>query len=633
MALGGSEQDLNLKVSADTTDATTKLSGLGVSVGNLAKGFVLGNVVMGLATSAYHTLTGVIGDSVRAFNESEKMGAQLNAVLKSTGGAAGMSAKELLDLSQALQKTTTFSDEAVLSAENMLLTFTNITSSVFPQATATVLDMSVALGQDTKNSAIQLGKALNDPILGVTALQRVGVAFSASQKEVIANMVKTGDTLGAQKIILAELTKEFGGSATAQAKTFGGQMEQLKNQVDDVQEGIGHGLTAALNNMFIAFNKTNSVMVNASDVGKMVFKTFSFISEAAASVAFGIRGIASIFVELGGVVAKTVTTITGGGEKSKKFWDDFMQANADGVKASADFALNLHDENQKTLNDWDKLTASSAKVANAGPAAYEATAQSAADAAKKIADANKAVDDTLTKITDLTESYTKSTHDNAKSAAEAYVSQVAKVKELQDQISDPTVKDKNPIIVELYKQQDALKKFSGYAKDHAAEVAEANRRADKTDFERTMDDIAAKQAEEDKTFNKTLARNMQELDAATAKRNALAAGEEALTAKMEEEANKRTAIAVKSSQAQATAVLATLYGDVTKIPGAGAAITAGAASSTPVSKAIPAATSPAPLVFNFNGTVAGDNGIKEIITKTIDSINRGTQLRTFAGTR
>src|SRR5262245_66611796 len=75
--------------------------------------------------------------------------------------------------------------------------------------------MSAALGQDGKASAIQLGKALNDPIKGVTALQRVGVSFTKSQKNQIKALVESGNTLGAQKVILRELGKEFGGAAKA----------------------------------------------------------------------------------------------------------------------------------------------------------------------------------------------------------------------------------------------------------------------------------------------------------------------------------------------------------------------------------------------------------------------------------
>src|SRR6185295_13432206 len=75
---------------------------------------------------------------------------QLNQVLKSTGGIAGVTATQATNLAQAFANTTRFSDDAVLSGENMLLTFTKIGKDVFPLATQTMLDMSQALGQDLK---------------------------------------------------------------------------------------------------------------------------------------------------------------------------------------------------------------------------------------------------------------------------------------------------------------------------------------------------------------------------------------------------------------------------------------------------------------------------------------------------
>lgn len=59
-------------------------------------------------------------------------------------------------------------------------------------------------------------------------------------------MVKAGDTISAQKIILAELNREFGGSAQAQAKTFAGRMQQIGNSVADIAEIIGFALLPAL---------------------------------------------------------------------------------------------------------------------------------------------------------------------------------------------------------------------------------------------------------------------------------------------------------------------------------------------------------------------------------------------------
>jgi hypothetical protein len=89
-------------------------------------------------------------------------------------------------------------------------------------------------------------KALNDPIKGITALSRVGVSFTQQQKDQIKAMQDAGNTAGAQAIILAELTKEFGGSAAAAGKDFGGQLIILKNNLIDAGESIGLSLMPKL---------------------------------------------------------------------------------------------------------------------------------------------------------------------------------------------------------------------------------------------------------------------------------------------------------------------------------------------------------------------------------------------------
>ena len=119
-------------------------------------------------------------------------------------------------------------------------------NDIFNQATETMLDMSMALGQDTKQSAIQLGKALNDPIKGVGALQRVGVSFTAAQQAQIKALVKSGETMKAQKIILAELRKEFGGSAKRPARRCRRKLNILRNTVLNLAATIVEQLTPAI---------------------------------------------------------------------------------------------------------------------------------------------------------------------------------------------------------------------------------------------------------------------------------------------------------------------------------------------------------------------------------------------------
>jgi len=238
--------DVKIVISAEDK-ASGILNDVGKSAGSL------GGIFGGLATAAGVAAVAGIGAltaeayrSVLAFDESNKVTNQMETVLKSTHNAAGLFIEDLTDQAKALQNLTTYNDEAVMGAQNLLLTFTQVKGPVFQQATETILDMSTALGQDLKSSSIQVGKALNDPINGINALRRVGVSFTDDQKQMIATMVESGNVMGAQQVILKELATEFGGSAAAAADTFSGRMQQLKNHLNDLEEIFGKVIVTAI---------------------------------------------------------------------------------------------------------------------------------------------------------------------------------------------------------------------------------------------------------------------------------------------------------------------------------------------------------------------------------------------------
>ena len=195
--------------------------------------------------TAVKFVVNTLKESVAAAIEQNRVEAQLNATLKSTGSAAGLTSKELLKMASGLQSMTNYGDEAIIGAENILLTFTKIGRDVFPKALKSVLNMSTALGTDLKSSSTMIGKALNDPIQGISALTRSGVQFSEEQQKVIKTMAETGRVAEAQSMILKELEVQFGGSAEAAVKADGG-MTQLKNTIGDLKEQFGFLLLNAL---------------------------------------------------------------------------------------------------------------------------------------------------------------------------------------------------------------------------------------------------------------------------------------------------------------------------------------------------------------------------------------------------
>lgn len=254
-----------------------------------------------VGTVAFGAISAEIYTAVSAAAEAEKAHAQLEAVLKSTGHAAGLFAEDITDQAAALQKLTTFSDEAILSAQSLLLTFTQVKGPIFQESIGVILDMSTALGQDLKSSAIQVGKALQDPINGITALRRVGVNFSEAQQEVIAKLVESGKVVEAQRMILKELNTEFGGSASAAANTFAGRIEQVRNQVDELQESIGRALMPALSNVVQAVTPIVLKLQEWAEANPELIARLLAVGLAVSGLvaAFGFLGLAAIAVTAG----------------------------------------------------------------------------------------------------------------------------------------------------------------------------------------------------------------------------------------------------------------------------------------------------------------------------------------------
>lgn len=191
---------------------------------------------------------GVAAYSIGQAQEAVAGQKELAAVLESTGGAAGMTAESVNGLATELSRATNFTDDAVLSAENMLLTFTNIHADVFPAATEATLNLATKFGS-VEAASVQLGKALNDPVEGVNALRRVGVALTDEQQKQIEQFVKVGDVASAQAVILDELGTEFGGLA----KSVADPMTQAKNQLNEMAEALGMKLLPYVNQAAQAF--------------------------------------------------------------------------------------------------------------------------------------------------------------------------------------------------------------------------------------------------------------------------------------------------------------------------------------------------------------------------------------------
>lgn len=262
---------------------------------------------------------------VNAYRDSYKVGRQTNAVIKSTGGVANVTASQLSNYANSLSLMSAQDDELIQSGGNLLLTFTKVRNEVgkgndiYRQALTAALDLSAATGNDLKGSVLQLGKALNDPASGLTALRRSGVSFTNSQKDMIAALFESGKRLKAQKLILREVNKEFAGSARANADPFSRFSVALENLEEEGGRLLFPFLSKAANGMARFFNQMRTgkgaggeFIRTVRDIGTTVGDVSGWISNAYENTKHWVTGTGlPAVVSVGRSVVSVVTAIAG----------------------------------------------------------------------------------------------------------------------------------------------------------------------------------------------------------------------------------------------------------------------------------------------------------------------------------
>ena len=358
-------------------------------------------LTIGGISKALHTM-------VQETAEAQKLQAQLGAALRSTGGISGQTLNSLNAQNESLKRMSAFTGDAIGEAQALLLTFTNIRQT-FPDATRLVLDMAQALGTDTRSAAMQLGKALNDPIAGVTALGRAGVQLTDAQKEQIKAFVESGDIVKAQTVILKELETQVGGSAAAYRNTLGGALAAAKEAFADLFElssGNASVLVGALNKVTDALRTLNesmdTVKQTAIALGALLVAMFSrtiiasitamvaqvnalYIAQLAAAGAAGVHngalvaligvmqtatGVATaMWTAIGGPFGLAIVAIGGAGalavrelDKIQAIYDEIDRADQANMERR-NAAIRAHAQAQKDAEDARKKAVTDAIAA------------------------------------------------------------------------------------------------------------------------------------------------------------------------------------------------------------------------------------------------------------------------------
>jgi hypothetical protein len=171
-------------------------------------------------------LTGMAVSAVRAAEEAQVANDRLDAVANAMnlfGAETSKVTDRLKEFAEVNERSLAVDADIIKATQAKLFTFKNLARTAdevggaMDRATLAAIDLAAAGFGEAEQNAIQLGKALQDPVKGITALARSGVTFTEQEKEKIAALVETNRVLEAQDLILSAIETQVGGTAAATA--------------------------------------------------------------------------------------------------------------------------------------------------------------------------------------------------------------------------------------------------------------------------------------------------------------------------------------------------------------------------------------------------------------------------------
>jgi hypothetical protein len=251
--------------------------------------------------------------ALAAGEEVNSANARIGQIAKSMdifGESTDFVQKRLVKLAEAQAVELGISNLTIKATKAKLLTFRNLAKSAnvvggaFDRANMAALDMAAAGFGSAEGNAVQLGKALENPIKGIAALAKSGVTFTEQEKEKIRTLVESNKLLDAQDMILKAIEQQVGGTAAATAD----DSAKMKEGFAQVSQALGMSLLPILETVtpillgFAAWAKENpgTFKVVAAAIGGIA------LSIMAINAAMALNPLGLIVIGIGALIAGVV---------------------------------------------------------------------------------------------------------------------------------------------------------------------------------------------------------------------------------------------------------------------------------------------------------------------------------------
>lgn len=224
------------KVLAQTKISMRGLGGAVKGIGMGMAGLAIGAAAATAAVGAMYYKLALIGEAAQT---SENRLANIVDQMGLFGAEANNVSSRLSKLADEQGRLLGIDNKTIRLTQSKLATFKELLESAddvggaFDRATMAALNMAAAGFGSAEQNAVQLGKALNDPIKGINSLTRSGITFTAAEKDKIAALVQGNKMLEAQDVILKAIEMQVGGTAKATADSSAMMKESFSQLIQE----------------------------------------------------------------------------------------------------------------------------------------------------------------------------------------------------------------------------------------------------------------------------------------------------------------------------------------------------------------------------------------------------------------
>lgn len=181
-----------------------------------------------LAQQALGPVIDLMGRAVRAAAEDEDAVARLNIALENQGITSREVSERYQEMANSLQRSTRFSDDAILEVQQTLVTFGNVGPAAMERVTKATLDLAAAKKIDLRAATDLLAKAA----MGETgSLSRYGI--------IIDQTIPKGERFAE----VLRLIEQRAGGFSEKTDTFADKQAKLGNAIGAVVEELGKFIT------------------------------------------------------------------------------------------------------------------------------------------------------------------------------------------------------------------------------------------------------------------------------------------------------------------------------------------------------------------------------------------------------